>query len=110
MINEDLNNTQNDAPFVTFYDMCAVTIFIISLQMVIVWEWVKKKNNNAKCKKVNVQQHKTNMINEYWNKTQNDAPFVTFYDMCAVTSFIMSLQMVIMWKWVKKKQCEVQKK
>ena len=25
------------------------------------------------------------MINEEWNKTQNDAPFVTFYDMHAVT-------------------------
>ena len=32
-----------------------------------------------------VQQHKTNMINEEWNKTQNDAPFVAFYDMRAVT-------------------------
>ena len=31
-----------------------------------------------------VQQHKTNMINGEWNETQNDAPFVTFYDMCAV--------------------------
>ena len=31
-----------------------------------------------------VQQHKTNMINEEWNKTQNDAPFVAFYDMGAV--------------------------
>ena len=28
---------------------------------------------------------KTNMINEEWNKTQNDAPFFAFYDMCAVT-------------------------
>ena len=26
-----------------------------------------------------------NMINEEWNKTQNDAPFVAFYNMCAVT-------------------------
>ena len=25
------------------------------------------------------------MINEKWNKTQNDAPFVAFYDMRAVT-------------------------
>ena len=25
------------------------------------------------------------MINEEWNKTQNDAPFVAFYDMRAVT-------------------------
>ena len=32
-----------------------------------------------------VQQHKTNMINEEWNKTQDDAPFVAFYDMHAVT-------------------------
>ena len=31
-----------------------------------------------------MQQHKTNMINEEWNKTQNDAPFVAFYDMRAV--------------------------
>ena len=34
---------------------------------------------------IHVQQHKTNMINEEWNKTQNDAPFVAFYDMLAVT-------------------------
>ena len=34
---------------------------------------------------IHVQQHKTNMINEVWNKTQNDAPFVAFYDMSAVT-------------------------
>ena len=33
---------------------------------------------------IHVQQHKTNMINEEWNKTQNDAPFVAFYDMRAV--------------------------
>ena len=32
-----------------------------------------------------MQQHKTNMINQEWNKTQNDAPFVVFYDMRAVT-------------------------
>ena len=32
-----------------------------------------------------MQQHKTNMINEEWNTTQNDAPFVAFYDMRAVT-------------------------
>ena len=31
------------------------------------------------------QQRKTNMINEGWNKTQNDVPFVAFYDMRAVT-------------------------
>ena len=30
-------------------------------------------------------QHQTNMINEEWNETQNDAPFVAFYDMRAVT-------------------------
>ena len=34
---------------------------------------------------IHVQQHKTNMINEEWNKTQNDALFVTFYDMRAAT-------------------------
>ena len=33
---------------------------------------------------IHVQQHKTNMINEEWTK-QNDAPFVAFYDMHAVT-------------------------
>ena len=32
-----------------------------------------------------MQQDKTNMINEEWNKTQNDAPFVAFHDMRAVT-------------------------
>ena len=32
-----------------------------------------------------VQQHSTNKINEEWNKTQNDAPLVAFYDMHAVT-------------------------
>ena len=31
---------------------------------------------------IHVQQHKTNMINEEWNETQND---VYFYDMHAVT-------------------------
>ena len=36
---------------------------------------------------IHVQQHKTNMIkfNEEWNKTQNDALFVAFYNMRAVT-------------------------
>ena len=34
---------------------------------------------------IHVQQHKMNMINEKWSETQNDAPFVTFFDMCAVT-------------------------
>ena len=38
------------------------------------------KSNN-----IHVQQHKTNMINEEWKKTQNDAPFVAFKDMLAVT-------------------------
>ena len=33
---------------------------------------------------IHVQQQKTNMINEEWNKTKNDAPFVTFYDMQTV--------------------------
>ena len=33
---------------------------------------------------IRVQQRKTNMINEEWNKAQNDAPFVAFYDMRAV--------------------------
>ena len=39
-----------------------------------------------------VQQHKTNMINKEWNKTQNDAPFVAFYDMRAVT-FVLPNEM-----------------
>ena len=34
---------------------------------------------------LHVQQHKTNMIDEEWNKTQTDAPFVTLYDMRSVT-------------------------
>ena len=29
------------------------------------------------------------MVNEEWNKTQNDAPFVTFYDMHAVTFVLL---------------------
>ena len=29
------------------------------------------------------------MINEEWNKTQNDAPFVAFYDMRAVTFVLL---------------------
>ena len=33
---------------------------------------------------IHVQQHKTNMINEEWNKTQNGAHLVAFYDMHAV--------------------------
>ena len=41
---------------------------------------------------IHVQQHKTNMINEEWNKTQNDAPFVAFYDMRAVT-FVLPQKM-----------------
>ena len=34
---------------------------------------------------IHVQQRKINMINDKRNKTQNDAPFVAFYNMCAVT-------------------------
>ena len=34
---------------------------------------------------VHVQQHKTDMITKEWNETQNDAPFVAFYDMRAIT-------------------------
>ena len=44
---------------------------------------------------IDVQQHTTNMINEDWNKTQNDAPFVAFYDMRAVT-FVMPDEMADM--------------
>ena len=29
------------------------------------------------------------MINKEWNKTQNDAPFVAFYDMRAVTFVLL---------------------
>ena len=42
---------------------------------------------------IRVLQRKTNMINEEWNKTQNDAPFVAFYDMHAVT-FVLPDEMV----------------
>ena len=41
---------------------------------------------------IHVQQHKTNMINEEWKKTQNDVPFAAFYDMHAVT-FVLPDQM-----------------
>ena len=34
---------------------------------------------------IHVQQHKTNIINGEWNKTQNDVLFVAFYNMRAVT-------------------------
>ena len=34
---------------------------------------------------IHVQQHKTNMINEEWNKTKSDAPIVAFYDMRPIT-------------------------
>ena len=34
---------------------------------------------------IHVQKHKTNMINEEWNETKIDVPFVAFYDMRAVT-------------------------
>ena len=43
---------------------------------------MRSKNN------IHVQQHKINMINEEWNKTQNDA----FYDMRAVT-FVLADEM-----------------
>ena len=36
-------------------------------------------------KNIYVHHNKTNMINEEWNKTQNNAPFVAFYDMRADT-------------------------
>ena len=41
---------------------------------------------------IHVQQHKTNIIIEEWKKTQNDAPFVAFYDMRAVT-FVLGDEM-----------------
>ena len=34
---------------------------------------------------IHVQQHQTNTMNEEWNKTQNNAAFVAFYNMHAVT-------------------------
>ena len=34
---------------------------------------------------IHVQQHETKMINEEWNKTQNDALFVAFDDIRAIT-------------------------
>ena len=37
---------------------------------------------------IHVQQHKTNMMNEEWNETQNDAPFFAFYHMHAVQSLL----------------------
>ena len=43
-------------------------------------------------KNIHVQQHKTNMINEEWNKTENDATFVAFNDMRAVT-FVLPNEM-----------------
>ena len=43
---------------------------------------------------IHVQQHKTIMINEEWNKTQNDAPFVAFYDMRVVT-FVLPDEMAV---------------
>ena len=39
-----------------------------------------------------VQQHKTSMINKECTKTQNDTPFVAFYDMRADT-FVQSDEM-----------------
>ena len=41
---------------------------------------------------IHAQQPTTNMINEEWNKTQNDAPFVAFCDMCAVM-FVLQYEM-----------------
>ena len=49
---------------------------------------------------VHVQQRKTNMINEEWNKTQNDAPFVAFYDMRAVT-FVLPVK----WQMCRLRDC-----
>ena len=39
-----------------------------------------------------MQQHETNMINEEWNKAQNDAPFGAYYDMRAYT-FVLPHEM-----------------
>ena len=49
-----------------------------------------------------VQQHKTNMINEEWNKTQNDAHFVVFYDMRAITFVLpdeMAVVLIVVLQW-----------
>ena len=51
--------------------------------------WLMQSGNN-----IHVQQHKTNTINEEWNKTQNDAPCVAFYNMRAVT-FVLPDEMAI---------------
>ena len=53
-----------------------------------------KRNNKQSAKNIHVQQDKTNIINEEWNKMQNDAPFVTFYDMRAVVTFVPPDEMV----------------
>ena len=52
-----------------------------------------------------MQQHKTNMINDEWNKTQNDAPFVAFYDMHAVMFVLPDETLFILRKkhWIWKK-------
>ena len=43
-----------------------------------------------------MQEHKTNMIDEEYNKTQNDAPFVPIYDTHAVT-FVLPDEMADVW-------------
>ena len=43
-----------------------------------------------------MQPHKTNMINKEWNKTQDDVPFVAFYNMRAVT-FVLPDEMADVW-------------
>ena len=46
----------------------------------ITYQTLMRSGNNT-----HVEKHKTNMINEEWNKTQNYALFVAFYDISAVT-------------------------
>ena len=43
---------------------------------------------------IHVQQHKTNIINEEWYKTQNDDPFVAFCNMCAVMFVLPDVSIV----------------
>ena len=51
------------------------------------YETLIRSGNN-----IHVQQHKINMINEEWNKTQNGARFVAFYDMRPIT-FVLPHEM-----------------
>ena len=49
------------------------------------WAHLHSKRLMRSGSNIHVQQHQANMINEEWKRTQNDAPFVAFYNMRAVT-------------------------